>query len=109
MKKKAQSILEYVTLIGIIAAALAAMQIYFQRGIQATVKAAADEIGSQKKGAMEYDYKLDWKIKGSAQTTSSSVGTSATNRMVKGAVAYGKDDTTTQNGILSWGIFQKKE
>lgn len=48
MKTKAQSILEYVVLIGIISIALSVMQIYFRRGVSAVVKVAADEVGSQK-------------------------------------------------------------
>lgn len=49
MKNKAQSILEYAILIGIIAAALSTMQIYLRRGIQSVIRAAADEVGDPKK------------------------------------------------------------
>lgn len=44
---KAQSILEYAVLTGIIMGVLSVMQVYFQRGIQAVVKVAADEVGRQ--------------------------------------------------------------
>lgn len=41
---------EYAVLIGIVAAALLAMQIYAKRGLQAGLKTAADQIGSQADG-----------------------------------------------------------
>jgi len=49
MKKRltGQSILEYVVILGIVAIALAAMSLYFRRGIQSVVKIAADEAGNQ--------------------------------------------------------------
>jgi len=109
MKIKAQSILEYIVLVGIIAAALTAMQFYFRRAIQAAVKVAADEIGSQKEGAVDYDYKYEWKWKGRAYTATDTSGTSTANQMEKGAVSYEKNETTTQSGILSWGLWQKRE
>ena len=121
MKSKAQSILEYAVLVGIIAAALTAMQIYFKRGIQATVKLAADDmtrgmksesgydISGQKKGAVDYDYKYEWKWKGDADTTTSSVGASTTKHMEDGAVSYGKNDTTRQIGVLSAAVWQERE
>ena len=109
MKTKAQGILEYVVLVSIIAAALAAMQLYFKRAIQATIKVTADEMGAQKKGAMDYDYKYEWKLKGVADTNTSSVGASTTKHMKDGAVSYGKNETTTQGGLLSWGVWQEKE
>lgn len=42
-----QSVLEYVIILGIVAIALAAMLLYFRRGIQSVVKIAADELGNQ--------------------------------------------------------------
>ncbi|MFA5350131.1 MAG: hypothetical protein WC357_02220 [Candidatus Omnitrophota bacterium] len=50
MKKRligGQGILEYVIILGIIVIALAAMSLYFRRGIQSVVKIAADEAGNQ--------------------------------------------------------------
>ncbi|MFC1675079.1 hypothetical protein ACFL1K_04270 [Candidatus Omnitrophota bacterium] len=51
-KTKAQSIVEYAILIGIISAALFAVQMYMKRGIQSVVKLTADEIGDQRKGSI---------------------------------------------------------
>jgi len=46
---RAQSIAEYVVLIGVVSLALImGMQVYMKRGIQAVIKTSADEMGSQK-------------------------------------------------------------
>lgn len=47
MKAKAQSIIEYALLLGIIGLALGVMQLYFKRGIQAAIKVSADQLASQ--------------------------------------------------------------
>lgn len=62
-KSKAQSITEYVIVLGVVIVALMVMQIYMQRGIQGVVKTVADEVGDQKqaeevdpiKGAIKRD------------------------------------------------------
>lgn len=46
-KSKAQSILEYATLIAVVAGALLAMQIYLKRSTQGRLRGASDEIGAQ--------------------------------------------------------------
>ncbi len=46
-KTKAQSTLEYATLIAVVASALLAMQIYLKRSTQGRLRGATDEIGSQ--------------------------------------------------------------
>jgi len=45
----AQGMLEYVTLLTIVALVLGSMRLYFSRGIQSVVKVAADQLGSQSK------------------------------------------------------------
>ena len=47
-------------LLAIVTAALTAMQIYYKRSIQAVVKVAADDLGQQKPGAWDYDYRFEW-------------------------------------------------
>lgn len=47
MNKRAQSMLEYTLLIGIVALALMAMQTYGRRGIQAVLKLSVDKLGAQ--------------------------------------------------------------
>jgi len=45
MRNRAQSTLEYVVMIAVIAAALFAMQIYIKRGMQGKMRESADSIG----------------------------------------------------------------
>jgi len=108
MKKKGQSIIEYAVILGVIAVALSVMQLYFQRGIQGVVKVAADEVGSQKKGAADVDYKLEWKWKGTSVIDSSVNSASTTKQAATGEVTYDKSDTSAQRGILSQNIFVEK-
>lgn len=44
---KAQGTLEYAIIIGVVVAALIAMQAYFKRGLQGKIRQASDEIGEQ--------------------------------------------------------------
>jgi uncharacterized protein (UPF0333 family) len=46
-KKKAQSTLEYAILIGVLVAALIAMQVYLKRGYQGKLREGADQMGEQ--------------------------------------------------------------
>jgi len=46
MRKKAQSLTEYGILIGIVTAALIAMQVYIKRGIQGRIKDLADQLSA---------------------------------------------------------------
>lgn len=107
-QNKAQSTSEYVILIGIISLVLIGMQTYMKRGIQAVIKVSADEIGEQKKGGLEYDYKYEWKVKGDSTITSSANSEKTATKSQGGAVAYGTNDTTTQSGILSHSLWSEK-
>lgn len=56
MKRKAQSIAEYAILIGVVASAIMAMNVYIKRGVQAGIKMSIDQMGSdtaQRDGAGE--------------------------------------------------------
>ena len=44
MKKRAQSTVEYMVLIGVIVAALVAMEVYFKRGMQARIRGYAEQL-----------------------------------------------------------------
>jgi Flp pilus assembly pilin Flp len=46
-KRKGQSTLEYVILIGFITAALIAMGVYMKRGFQGRIRSSTDDIGEQ--------------------------------------------------------------
>jgi len=54
-QKEAQTISEYIILIGIVAVALAAMQPLVKRGIQSIVKVTADQLGQQSNADQEVD------------------------------------------------------
>lgn len=47
MIRKAQATLEYAVFIGVVAAALIAMQVYLRRSIQANLKVLEDQINAQ--------------------------------------------------------------
>ncbi|MDD4907725.1 MAG: hypothetical protein PHJ00_01525 [Candidatus Omnitrophica bacterium] len=47
LNKRGQSTLEYALLIGIIVAALIAMQVYMKRGVQGKLRDSTDQIGDQ--------------------------------------------------------------
>lgn len=110
MKSKAQSMLEYAVLVGIIALALAGMSLYFRRGIQAAIKVAADEIGNQSE-AEETDPNKGTKTASLIQTlVSGSQGTAnlpqgATQR-IRGYLGGGQrtdfDTTTTSSGNATY-------
>ncbi len=106
---KAQSISEYVILIGIVALALIGMQVYMRRGIQAVVKTAADQIGDQKKGGTEYDYRYEWKEKREANTTAATTGTQNIITSEGGAVTHVKNENTAYSGTLFEGVQKEKE
>lgn len=55
-KQKAQSLLEYSTVLGIIVVILVTMQPLIQRSTQSMIKVVADEIGIQKKSDQPFDY-----------------------------------------------------
>lgn len=50
---RAQTIIEYAVIIGVVATAFVVMQKYLQRGIQQSVKVAADQLGDQTQGVLE--------------------------------------------------------
>jgi Flp pilus assembly pilin Flp len=60
-KRKGQGIIEYAIILGLIVAALSAMRVYIKRGIQAGIKVAADQLGSQE-NAEETDLKKGGRI-----------------------------------------------
>ncbi len=55
-KQKAQSLLEYSTLLGIIVVILMAMQPLIKRSTQGMIKIVADQIGIQKNSDQPFDY-----------------------------------------------------
>lgn len=70
---RGQSIVEYAIVIGVVTAAVLGMQLYAKRGLQAGIKIAADQIGSQREGLLELDPQLSWKVRGHAVIRAESV------------------------------------
>lgn len=81
------------------------MQIYFKRSIQATLKLAADQIGAQKEGAMDIDYKNKWIIKGDSTINADNTAENKTTWAQEGAVSYEKEDVSTQSGVISQALW----
>lgn len=52
--KKAQSLIEYALVIGVVSSAFLAINVYMKRGIQAQIRISADELGQQKESE-EFD------------------------------------------------------
>lgn len=105
----AQALSEYVIMIGLVAAALAGMQAYMKRAIQAVVKVSADELGEQRKGGLEYDFRFDWKIRGDKTINSTASETTTVTKADEGQVSYTSDKRTTQGGIDSNVWWTEKE
>ncbi len=105
--------MEYTVLLGIIAEALAVMQLYFKRSIQAVVKVAADEMGEQKKGAVDYDYRFEYAERRGSNVTTSTSGKKITTMYKGGAVKHERPEqdpeTTTQTGELFYGLGREKK
>lgn len=110
-KKKniAQSILEYTVLLTVVAAALVAMKIYFQRGIQSVVKVAADEIGSQRYGASSHYEDLEWIIPDHSHITTETQKGTTTNVLGEGEAVYVANETINRSGSPSHFLFREKE
>ena len=100
-----QGVLEYVIILGVVVIALAAMSLYFRRGIQAVVKVAADEAGNQK------DAEDINPITGIMTSSAINRQTSATqsSRVLKGGSRVSNINTTTSStGTMSSVSTQEK-
>jgi len=84
---KAQSVAEYVILIGLVSLALIGMQVYMKRGIQGVVKAASDELGPQENTQVLINFNRQ-------QTTDSEIKESTTGSITRLEVTGG---THTRN------------
>lgn len=108
--KMGQSILEYAIVLAVVITVLGVMQIYFKRGIQSVVRAAADEVGDQKQGLLEYDYKNERKTKGSLTTSTYTVMNTADAEYEGGTADYvTKEWFTRRTGTSSGGLFLSQE
>ncbi|MDD5196838.1 MAG: hypothetical protein WC937_02715 [Candidatus Omnitrophota bacterium] len=96
-----QSVLEYVIILSIVAIALAAMSIYFRRGIQSVVKIAADEVGNQEDAE---DINPTTGVKTSSEINRQTQATRR-ERILKGGSRASDTNTT----IISTGISSSVE
>ena len=103
---RGQAVFEYAVILGIVVLALSLMQTYVRRGIQAGIKVAADELGTQQ-GSVEQD-----PSKGTVQE--SSINSSASVRQTSAVTAGGAsslslDEKTTASGSSEyWSNWQKE-
>lgn len=110
MKTKAQSLLEYLIVLGAIAFALSTMGLYLRRGIQRVVKIAADEMGDVKQGAVDRDSSLEWKEKMGSDIESKVEANETRTTTETGEIIYDKYSSTitTPDSIASKGIYREK-
>ena len=108
---KAQSILEYTLILGVVALALTTMQLFFKRGIQASIKLAADEIGRQEDAeqvAVESgDIKTEESI--NAVTHAFTTGTDRLQQHEGGRQEKSLNKTTTRGGSSNYIARQEQE
>ena len=106
---KGQSIMEYVVLIGVVAAAVLGMQAYAKRGIQAGIKVAADRIGSQQEGLEDINLSLPWKVSGETVISKQSDALRTTSLLSQGSVMTQTQATEQSRGALSKSAFSRDQ
>jgi uncharacterized protein (UPF0333 family) len=94
-RKKGQSTLEYVILIGLVIAALIAMGIYMKRGVQGKLRESTDQIGEQfDRGNTSSDYTTVSHLR---QTETSTAGGGSTITIGEGDNIQTKTGSETVN------------
>jgi len=110
-KAKAQSILEYAVVLAVVIAALAGMQPFCKRGIQASFKFAADQIGAQQDSA-DVDIVRGGVITSSESTSNVqtvSGGTQRFRQLGGGASRKDIDTTATATGNATYVTNETEE
>ena len=99
--KRAQTTAEYAILIGLVVAALVAMQTYVKRGLQGRMKDATDQVGLQNPSlntTPQYEpYYMQQNV------TQSTSATDNENIALGGAVTRSSDSTSTRTGTQTFG------
>jgi hypothetical protein len=105
--RDAQSLLEYILLIGIITTSLLAMGTLLKRGIQGIVKITADQIGNQQNAEQKITPTSGYLIEAYTSTQSN---IKKNTRELNGAVDYIFDDRvdTFSNSLVNLGFFNKE-
>lgn len=109
MRKRGQSIPEYVVLFTVITLAVTSMQLYFRRSIQAVVKIAADQIDTQKHGAATFDPALEYIVRDTTLSNATSFATTREQEFAGAAVTRIANETSRQEGGISLVITREKE
>lgn len=84
-KKKAQSLVEYVLILGAIIVAILFMQLYVRRAVSGRLRDASDDIGDQFSASAKYNYQVTRNTK-ITESTSNTTGATTTK--------YEYDDST---------------
>ena len=109
LRLQGQSIIEYVILIGVVAAAVLGMQAYAKRGIQAGIKVAADRIGSQQEGLEDINLSLPWKVTGETVIRKQGDVFRTTSLFSQGSVMTQTQATEQSRGALSKSAFSRDQ
>jgi len=121
MNRKAQSLLEYIFLIGIVTMVFFAMSTFIKRGLQGVIKVTADQIGNQQDSEQKIisgrpelvnaEQKIDPKaghLVEAYTATQSNIG--KTTRELDGGYQYIFDDKvlTSSNSVANLGFTNKE-
>ncbi len=103
LNKKAQSIMEYLILVGIVTAVIVSMSTSLKRSIQSYVKVTADQIGSQQDAEQQVELGKGY-LEEAASSTDTSM--SKTTSDVVGTISYAYNDRTqiTSNSLTNLGF-----
>jgi len=117
-RHKAQGILEYVSLLAVVGAALLTMNLYFKMGIQAGIRGMADFIGGQKQGSREEDFTNIWftngvkGVKSVSETFGDQRGQLNTTLGKANAphyVKYEENQASNSMGLAEWSVGIERE
>lgn len=97
-----QALAEYALVLAVVMAALLAIRTYLKRGIQATVKIAADEIGEQRDGLLEIDYQQAIKTRTDTRVDTDSETASTTTMLAQGGRDHVATTRTIRRHAPSW-------
>lgn len=99
--RKAQTTAEYAILIGLVVAALVAMQTYVKRGLQGRVKDATDTFATQTANIGTTNQYEPYYLQQSSNTASTATATETTG--LGGTVNKATNATTTRTGSQTTG------
>jgi Flp pilus assembly pilin Flp len=104
---RAQSMVEYALLLGVVSAALIAMQFYMKRGIQGAVKVSADQLGPQQGTQVLIDFKKQ--SSASSVTNTAASGSIRTQRLEDGSQRKDINTTTESSSVATSQVITETE